>query len=63
LLLLRRSAAIALATISTAYGVWLSVGSLLQVPFPEELINLAFSAVLFMPLIVLVLGWKSFKGW
>ena len=63
LLLLRRSAAVVLSAISCPVGFWLIIGSLLEVPFPWVLINLMFGTAALLPLLVLILGGKAFKGW
>ena len=62
LLLLRKSAAVALSLISCPAGFFL-IRSWPEVSLPFNLVNALFGAAAFIPLLVLILFRKSFKGW
>jgi hypothetical protein len=63
LLLLRRTAAVVFATISSSVGLWLVLGSLLEVPLPGKLVDLIVGGVTFSPGIAMITARKGFKGW
>jgi hypothetical protein len=62
-LFLRRSAAIILALMTTAIGLWGIVGGLLYVPFPDSIIDFIYGASFLPPAIVLVWARRGLKGW
>lgn len=61
LMLSRKWAAILLSLATTAYSIWLAVGSILGVPFPYILINFSFSVMLLIPLFATISYWHSLQ--
>lgn len=62
-LFLRRSAALVLALITTAIGLWVIAGGLLYAPFPDTVIDFIYGAPFLLPPIVLIWARRAFKGW
>jgi len=62
-LFLRRSAAVALALITTTAGLWIILGSLLKLAFAEIVIDLIYAAGWFLPSIVFIWARRAFKSW
>ncbi len=59
LLFLRKWAAIILSLFSLAMAAWLSIGSLLYVPFPFMLINILFSLIFLLPSAATLYSWQE----
>jgi hypothetical protein len=59
LLYRRKWAAVVLAVPSALFGLWFAFGSLLEVPMPWELINLAFAPAFFIPAYVAIRRWSD----
>jgi hypothetical protein len=61
MLFLRRVFAVLIALPSLAAALWLAVGSIVQVPFPWILINIAFASILLIPAYLTVKAWRELK--
>jgi hypothetical protein len=60
-ILLRRWAVLILSFASGLVGVWLAIGSIISVPFPWLLINVACGAVLLTPVICAIRSWSYLR--
>jgi len=58
---LRRIFAIGIALPTLLMALWLTIGSIIKVPFPWMLINIAFASVLFIPSYLVVKSWGELK--
>jgi hypothetical protein len=60
---LRRSAALVLALITMTMGLWVIVGGLLYLRFPDTILDFFYGAHYLLAPIVLVWARRGFKGW
>ncbi|HEY2866413.1 MAG TPA: hypothetical protein VGJ02_04925 [Pyrinomonadaceae bacterium] len=62
LLFSRRWAAVMMSAATTIWGLWLIIGSILEVPFPFLLINISIGIVAMAPLLVTIAFWASLRS-
>jgi hypothetical protein len=60
-ILLSRWAVLVLSLTSGCAGVWLGIGSIISVPFPWLLINIACGAALLTPVICAIRSWRYLR--
>ena len=58
LFFLRKCAALFFSLALCAVAVWLILGSIIQVPFPWNLINIFWGIILVLPVVVTIHGWS-----
>jgi hypothetical protein len=59
----RKSAALLMALVSFSCAMWLIIGSLIVVPFPWWLLNIAFGVVILIPTWLVVKNWRTLSRW
>ena len=60
-ILLARWAVLVLSLGFGAVAAWLAIGSIISVPFPWSLINIAFAAALCLPAVFAIRSWRHLR--